>query len=72
MNKSVNWIVVTLFVCCFMIFGFNGQAQAGAKTFKWNSQSIFPAGSSLYKEFVSFTEKVKEATGGRLVITHTL
>ena len=45
------WILATL----FPIAG----ANASEVSQKWNVQSIFPAGESLYKEFVSFTEKVK-------------
>lgn len=58
-------------VTCFLLLlvgVFAGRAMAEDKIFKWNVQSIFPAGDSLYKEFVSFAEKAKVMSGGRLQI----
>ena len=68
MKKSFTIMVAACFLCG-MAAVFGGTATAGDKVFKWNCQAIFPAGSSLYKEFVSFTDKVKTMSGGRLVIT---
>lgn len=63
------WLLC-LVVGAVLIFG-AGPAVAADKTIKWNCQSIFGSGSSLYKEFQAFAERVKEKTGGRLVIaTH--
>jgi TRAP-type mannitol/chloroaromatic compound transport system substrate-binding protein len=68
MRKNSN-SRLRIFFLSFAITSFlAGSAFAEVKNFSWNAQSIFPAGSSLYKEFVVFTEKVKEATDGRLVI----
>ena len=57
--------------CCLLLLtaAFVDRATAEDKVYKWNCQSIFPAGSSLYKEFVSFADKVKVMTAGRLQIT---
>jgi TRAP-type mannitol/chloroaromatic compound transport system substrate-binding protein len=68
MRKKSIGLVVT---CCILLFvgAFVSTATAEDKVYNWNCQSIFPAGSSLYKEFVSFADKVKVMTGGRLQIT---
>ncbi len=67
MKKATT--VMTVLMLCFVAVGFSAQPAAAEAEFEWNVQSIFPSGSSLYKEFEAFTEKVKVMTNGRLVIT---
>ena len=68
MFKKIGLMGIVLCLCLVLVGGVAVQAKADAE-FKWNVQSIFPAGSSLYKEFAKFCEKVGVMTGGRLVIT---
>ena len=69
-NERISRGMVVLIGFCMItsLFTFI-EAHAADVSQKWNVQSIFPAGESLYKEFVSFTEKVKVMTNNRLVIT---
>ena len=63
--KRIGWGLMAGLVCLAVLVA-AGPAQAAQK---WNVQAIFPSGSSLYKEFVTFTENVNKMTGGQLVIT---
>ncbi|UCF95479.1 MAG: TRAP transporter substrate-binding protein DctP [Desulfobacterales bacterium] len=62
-NKACMWTGILMVA---LLVGLAGGARA---ELKWNCQAIFPAGSSLYKEFVAFTEKIKVMSNGELVIT---
>jgi len=66
-GKRIGWGLMAGLLC-LAVLGAAGAARADDVQ-KWNVQSIFPAGSSLYKEFVTFTENVNKMTGGKLVIT---
>jgi TRAP-type mannitol/chloroaromatic compound transport system substrate-binding protein len=66
--KKLSLVLVAVLACALTVGVMIPQARAAAE-FKWNVQAIFPSGSSLYKEFASFCEKVTAMTGGRLVIT---
>ena len=65
-RKSLTSIIITVFVFFLLMAG---SSMAADKVIKWTTQSIFPAGSSLYKEFEVFAKRVKVATNGRLEIT---
>ena len=67
MKRAISAILMICVLCLGMGYA---APEASAKTvYKWNVQAIFPSGSSLYKEFVNFTEKVKVMSDGRLIIT---
>jgi len=66
--KRKNLVLIVLAVFLFLSL-MSGPVMAAEKVIKWTTQAIFPAGSSLYKEFVAFAERVKVATNGRLQIT---
>jgi TRAP-type mannitol/chloroaromatic compound transport system substrate-binding protein len=65
-RKSLTSIIITVFVFALLMAG---SSLAEDKVIKWTTQSIFPAGSSLYKEFEAFAKRVGVATNGRLAIT---
>ena len=66
-KKFVRIILSVLFFLLMM--GTIGTEVYAAEKIKWVAQSIFPAGDSLYKEFVTFAERVKVATNDRIEIT---
>lgn len=68
-TKKLFWII-SIFLMCWCLVGTNlREAQAVDKVIKWSCQDIFPAGSSLYKEFADFAKRANVATKGRLEIT---
>jgi TRAP-type mannitol/chloroaromatic compound transport system substrate-binding protein len=68
-RNSLSLGIIGILIYLLTLGGVGGSVQAADQVQKWNVQAIFPSGSSLYKEFVNFTENVKMMTGGRLVIT---
>ena len=68
-RDSLSLGIIGIMICLLALGAVGSSVQAADQVQKWNVQAIFPSGSSLYKEFVNFTENVKAMTGGRLVIT---
>ena len=60
-------IVLSVLVAALFMFVQPHQALAQSK-FKLTFQATWPAGSTLYANFVMFAEQVKKMSGGRLEI----
>jgi len=68
MKKKTLRFSVLFWLFCFLI-SLNTASEA-TEVFKWNLQTLLPAGLPMQKEiFLSFASNLRAATGGRLDIT---
>lgn len=72
--KNKQWVSLLLgmFYVVFTTFIFttvySETAEAGSKVFRWRAQHFLPSQMEGYKEFVRWTDKIKKASDGRLII----
>ncbi len=68
-NRIGLFLLVTLVSVALLTGPNEGQAASDQKVIKWKLQSWAPAGDATYEAAVNFANLVKEASGGRLLIT---
>ena len=61
------WIVVVVLAVALMLL-IQPQTTFAQEKFKLKFQATWPAGSTLYENFLMFAEQVKRMSGGRLEI----
>lgn len=70
MQKKGEKVIYFIAIAMFLFFIVNDKGDAAEqKVYKWKMQSFMPSASKTHSYLREFTENVKKATGGRLIIS---
>lgn len=67
-KKGVSGLIFVFYTLLIFMSSAPAIAEAGTKVFRWRAQHFLPSQMEGYKEFVTWCDKVKQASDGRLDI----